>query len=71
MLDPQDRVLFTEALRPPEGHELSWAIGTSYTLDLVAAMAAPLAMQKKTMGQMSGRSLTPASRAVSARVNWK
>lgn len=43
MLDPQDRVLFTEALRPPEGHELSWAIGTTYTLDLVAAVAAPLA----------------------------
>jgi hypothetical protein len=43
VLDPQDRVLFTEALRPPEGYELSWAIGTTYTLDLVAAMAAPLA----------------------------
>ena len=43
MLDPQDRVLFTEALHPPEGYELSWAIGTTYTLDLVAAVAAPLA----------------------------
>ena len=43
MLDPQDRVLFTEALRPPEGYELSWAIGTTYTLDLVAAVATPLA----------------------------
>lgn len=43
MLDPHDRVLFSEALRPPDGYQLSWAIGTSYTLDLVAAMAAPLA----------------------------
>jgi hypothetical protein len=43
VLDPQDRVLFSEALRPPEGYQLSWAIGTSYTLDLVAALAAPLA----------------------------
>ena len=43
MLEPQERVLFTEALRPPEGYELSWAIGTTYTLDLVAALAAPLA----------------------------
>ena len=43
MLDPQDRVLFSETLRPPEGYELSWAIGTTYTLDLVAAVAAPLA----------------------------
>jgi hypothetical protein len=43
VLDPQDRVLFSEALRPPEGYQLSWAIGTTYTLDLVAAVAAPLA----------------------------
>jgi hypothetical protein len=43
MLDPQDRVLFTEALRPPEGYELSWAIGTTYSLDLIAAVTAPLA----------------------------
>ncbi|MEX0874585.1 MAG: phospholipase D family protein [Actinomycetota bacterium] len=43
MLDPQDRILFTEALRPPDDHELSWAIGTTFTLDLVAAVAAPLA----------------------------
>jgi hypothetical protein len=43
MLDPHDRVLFSEALQPPDGYQLSWAIGTSYTLDLVAAMAAPLA----------------------------
>lgn len=43
MLEPQERVLFSEALRPPEGYELSWAVGTTYTLDLVAAVAAPLA----------------------------
>jgi hypothetical protein len=43
MLDPQDRILFTEALRPPDDHELSWAIGTTFTLDLVAAVSAPLA----------------------------
>lgn len=43
MLEPQDRLLFTEALRPPQGFELSWAVGTTYTLDLVALMAAPLA----------------------------
>ena len=43
MLDPHDRVLFSEALQSPDGYQLSWAIGTSYTLDLVAAMAAPLA----------------------------
>ena len=43
MLEPQDRVLLRDMLRPPDGHELSWAIGTTFTLDLVAAMAAPMA----------------------------
>jgi hypothetical protein len=43
VLEPQERILFPEALRPPEGYDLSWAIGTTYTLDLVAAVAAPLA----------------------------
>src|SRR5438552_18845640 len=43
MLEPQDRVLFRDMLRPPDGLELSWAIGTTFTLDLVAAMAAPMA----------------------------
>lgn len=55
MLDPQDRVLFTEALRPPEGYELSWVMGTTYSLDLVAAVAAPLAFALFDWQQDDGR----------------
>lgn len=43
MLEPNDRTLFLEALRPPEGYELDFAVGTSYSLDLVALLTAPLA----------------------------
>ena len=43
MLDPRERELLLESLRPPEGYRLSGAIGTSYTLDLIALVTAPLA----------------------------
>ncbi len=43
MLEPQDRSLMLESLRPPEGFELSHAVGTTFTLDLLALLSAPLA----------------------------
>jgi hypothetical protein len=44
MLDPwQDRHLLLECLRPPEGYRLDRAVGTSYSLDLLALLTAPLA----------------------------
>ncbi len=43
MLEPQDRRLFLESLRPPEGYALDRAIGTTYSLDLLALLTAPLA----------------------------
>lgn len=42
MLDPQDRRLFLEALRPPPGTTLDYAIGTTFSLDLMALLIAPL-----------------------------
>lgn len=42
MLDPNQRTILFDALRPPEGYELDQAIGTTYSLDLVALLAAPL-----------------------------
>jgi hypothetical protein len=42
MLDPNQRTILFDALRPPEGYVLDQAIGTSYSLDLVALLAAPL-----------------------------
>jgi hypothetical protein len=43
MLDPRQRTLLFEALRPPDGYALHSAVGTTYSLDLMALLAAPLA----------------------------
>jgi len=43
MLEPQDRRLVLETLRPPAGYALDAAIGTTYSLDLTALLITPLA----------------------------
>jgi hypothetical protein len=43
MLDPYERQLAFEMLRPPSNYELDFAIGTTYSLDLVTLLTAPLA----------------------------
>lgn len=43
MLDPEGRHLLLDALRPPPGHEMDLAVGTTYTLDLYALLMAPVA----------------------------
>lgn len=43
MLEPRSRQLFYEALSPPPGYQLARAIGTTYSLDLLALLAVPLA----------------------------
>ncbi len=43
MLNLKDRQLLLECLRPPKGYRLDRALGTSYSLDLLAALTAPLA----------------------------
>jgi hypothetical protein len=43
MLDPRSRTLLFEALRPPDGYALHSAVGTTYSLDLMALLVAPLA----------------------------
>lgn len=43
MLEPQVRSSLLEALRPPEGYQVDRAIGTTYSLDLLALAIAPLA----------------------------
>ena len=35
-LTPQDRTLLIESLRPPADYQLHTAIGTTYSLDLIA-----------------------------------
>ena len=43
MLEPRDRLLLFEALKPPEGFHFDQGIGTTYSLDLLALLTAPLA----------------------------
>lgn len=42
VLDPQSRRLLLDALRPPDGYRLDFAIGTTFTLDLLALLTVPL-----------------------------
>jgi len=43
MLEPQIRKLLFDSLAPPPGCRLDWAVGTTYSLDLIALLAAPVA----------------------------
>jgi hypothetical protein len=43
MLEPRERRHLMEVLRPPPGYELDRAVGTTYSLDLLALLTAPLA----------------------------
>lgn len=58
MLDPRDRHLLLGALRPPEGYTLDCAIGTTYSLDLLAALTAPLAFTLFDWEDRDGRPIT-------------
>ena len=43
MLGTRERALLLDSLRPPAGYRLRRAVGTSFTLDLMALLTAPLA----------------------------
>src|SRR5687768_1177049 len=43
MLEPNDRHLLLEALRPPEGFQLDFGIATTFSLDLIALLTTPVA----------------------------
>ena len=43
MLGTRERTLLLDSLRPPVGYRLRRAVGTSFTLDLMALLTAPLA----------------------------
>ncbi|MFW6457581.1 MAG: phospholipase D family protein, partial [Planctomycetota bacterium] len=44
MLEPAGRVLYLEQLRPPDGYRLDCAVATTYSLDLVSLLMAPMSM---------------------------
>lgn len=56
MLEPRDRVLLFEALHPPEGFRFDQGFGTTYTLDLLALLMAPLAFTWFEQGDEDRRS---------------
>ena len=43
MLEPGQRRLFMDTLRPPAGYVLDCAVGTTFTLDLMTLLSVPLA----------------------------
>ncbi len=42
MLGTNERTLLLESLRPPDGYDLDFAIATTFTLDLVSLLTAPI-----------------------------
>lgn len=42
MLDPNSRRLYLEALQSPEGYRLDRAVATTFSLDLLTLLMAPL-----------------------------
>lgn len=54
MLEPGERTLLRKALEPPDGYRLDHAIGTTFSLDLVALLTAPLAFTSFDRGADDG-----------------
>ena len=44
MLNPDQRELFLSALRPPDGYRFDRGIGTTFTLNLLTLLVAPLSL---------------------------
>ena len=59
MLDPRDRGVLLEALRPPPGYVVHSALATTFSLDLVALLTAPLAfsLYDRLQGREGGERL--------------
>ncbi|MEN9644055.1 MAG: hypothetical protein RL238_724 [Actinomycetota bacterium] len=50
MFEPNVRTLLLDALRPPPGCTLDYAVGTTFTLDLQSALTVPLALAGYNLG---------------------
>ena len=55
MLEPTQRQHLLQTLCPPEGYELAFAIGTTYSLDLLALLSVPLAFAQFDWEDDAGR----------------
>ena len=61
MLDPRSREMLMTSLRPPDGYRFDCAIGTTFSLDLIALLTTPLAF---AMFDRLHESQTPAEQKV-------
>ena len=61
MLEPEGRHALLDALRPPPGFTLDRAVGTTFSLDLMALLTAPLAfaLYDRTLPDGEGMDLDP------------
>ena len=55
MLEPASRRLLLESLQPPEDWQLDRAVGTTYSLDLIALLTAPVAFAFSDWQDRDGR----------------
>ena len=55
MLEPENRLLLLDALRPPPGYSFDRAVGTTFTLDLVALLITPVAFALFDVESEEGR----------------
>src|SRR3954454_22414252 len=49
MLEPDGRSLLLDALRPPEGYRLDYAVATTFTLHLDTALSVPLSFLSRRL----------------------
>jgi len=70
MLPPDHRHVLLDLLRPPAGYELDSAVGTTFTLDLEAALVLPLAFASFRLASTNDPiALMEAVRSAAARVD--
>jgi hypothetical protein len=55
VLEPQSRRLLLDSLQAPDGCRLDFAVGTTYSLDLIALLAAPVAFAFSDWQDKDGR----------------
>jgi hypothetical protein len=55
MLEPENRLMLLDALRPPPGYSFDRAVGTTFTLDLVALLVTPVAFALFDVESEDGR----------------
>jgi hypothetical protein len=74
MLDPNERHLYVDALRPPHGYQLREAIATTYSLDMTTLLGIPIALalphlDARKLGQESAVMLLEALRRSSRKIS--